>query len=50
MWRVAVKQNEATVHFGFNKMSDALEFVGDCVETADEGTKVTIFENKEETK
>lgn len=30
------------VIFRFNELADAMEFIGTCIETADEGTQVKI--------
>ena len=44
MWIVTVKQNDNVVGFGFNNMSDALEFSETCLECGDEGTEIIIRE------
>ena len=47
MWIVMVKQDKAVVRFGFNNMSDAMEFVTTCAECGDEGTEVMIKQEDE---
>ena len=50
--RVGYRNSDASVEFGFNKMSDAMEFAATCVDTIDgmdEGDAlITIFHTKED--
>lgn len=42
------KKSNYGVWFGFNKLADACQFVETCMECSDEGTIVSIRENKED--
>lgn len=46
-FHVEIEQGDNKVHFAFNDLDDAREFVLDCMETADKGTKVIFYEDKE---
>ena len=48
MWKVIIGQIDGKVQFGFNKMSDALDFTCTCAECGDKGTIITIFEDEDE--
>ena len=41
---IEVRQDGATVKFAFKKeyFNDAIKFAGDCIETGEPGTKVSI--------
>lgn len=46
-FHVEIEQGENKVHFAFNEFDDAREFVLVCMETADNGTKVIFYEDKD---
>ena len=48
MWKVIIGQIGGKVQFGFNEMSDALDFASTCAECGDKGTIITIFEDEDE--
>lgn len=48
MWRIIIGQSGGKTQFGFNEMSDALNFAGMCAECGDKGTIITILEEEEE--
>lgn len=48
MWIVVVKQKESEVEFGFNKMTDAMDFISICLECGNEGTEINIKTQEEE--
>lgn len=49
MYFVKVQNKDGeSVRFGFNKLSDAMNFVEICVECGDDGTMVMISYSKED--
>ena len=51
MWRVSIKQGVGSVRivmFGFNEMSDAMEFASTCLECGDKSTSVEITEEEDQ--
>lgn len=46
-FHVEIEQGGNKVHFAFNDLDDAREFVLDCMETADKGSRVIFYEDKE---
>ncbi len=44
---VVIEQGDNKVHFAFNQFDDAREFANTCMETADKGTKVIFYEDKD---
>lgn len=46
-FHVEIEQGDNKVHFAFNEFSEAKDFADTCMETADKGTKVIFYEDKE---
>lgn len=44
-FHVEVSQGENKIHFAFNSFSDAKEFANTCMEVADEGARVTYYQD-----
>ena len=44
-WIVLIQQDDNVVKFRFNEMSDAIEFIQTCAETADHGTIIQLYED-----
>ena len=44
MIEVTLSQNKNVIRFEFNEISDAVTFVGECLEVGEEGLEATIKE------
>lgn len=47
MFRVKVEQGDNIIFFGFNTQRDALDFVEDCIECGDDGTRVEVYKEED---